>query len=197
MGSLLFIFGFLWGTPVHAKPCYDTVDEVAPAYLFVDHNIYRPLMCSDTIFAFVQNLKSSPVDLADSKVVVLRHKGAPHMGVEPLQPRLNFKEFTYKAAKWGFHMFLVIDGLVFDFDNTDFPQAVGIEAYMGTMWDPLKLRDYVVQIKAAEALTPADLYGEFKGQGLISAANLMTMFTKASCTLQSPIGIYPWSTLSH
>lgn len=183
--------------PAQADSCEADVYALAPAFLEVNENTYRPLMCSDTAFAWVERLKQDAVDLSQASVVVLRHKGAPYLPLRPLQPRLRFKDTVYTSANWAFHVFFVKDGMVYDFDNSDRLQAVGLEVYMRSMWSEDELDNYLAQVKSAEQFAKADLNGTFTNAPLIPATAILTTVATASCSNRSPVLVEPWYAFNH
>lgn len=196
MGSLLLLLITTFVSLAQADSCEDTFFSLAPVYLAVEENIYRPLMCSNTVFSFVQNLKAAGTDLSKASVVVLRHKGAPFMPVSPLQPRLRFQDKTYLPALWSFHMFLVYEGMVYDFDYTDRLQALGIEHYMSSMWNQEALSEYWVQVKPADELLKVDLNGTLTGVPLLPVSELMTTLTNTTCSNASRVLLQTWYVLN-
>lgn len=192
MGMLLLtVFGFFAST-AQASSCEQQAFELAPAFVFANETSYRPLTCSDNIFAFVQNLKDSDIDISQAQVVLLRHKAAAYLPIKPLQSRLKYKDKTYKPSLWSFHVFLVYKGLVFDFDYTDDLQAIGMNNYMSSMWDSSAISDYVAQVKIASELSKSDLNGIFKDVPVIPGAEIMTAITKASCADETSVKIRSW-----
>lgn len=192
MGMLLLtVFGFFVSI-AQASSCESQAFELAPAFVFANETAYRPLACSDNIFAFVQNLKEGGVDISQAQVVLIRHKAAAYLPIRPLQSRLKYQDKTYKPSLWSFHVFLVFKGMVFDFDYTDDLQAIGINKYMNTMWDSSLMGDYVAQIKSASELTKSDLNGIFKDVPVIPGAEIMTTITNASCAEETSVKIRSW-----
>jgi hypothetical protein len=84
-------------------------------------------------------------------------------------------------------VFLVVDGLVFDMDYTDVPQAIGLNVYMRTMWDQNKMEKYVVQIKSLNSYLLKDTYGTFADADLFLARELVEKLSELSCNSSDPI----------
>src|SRR5688572_12232850 len=106
-----------------------SIDQLMPIFERTNSESYRPLMCSDTVKTLVKNLKEAGVDLSEAQVYLIRHKGAPHLPILPQKARLRFKDNVYNIPRWGFHVFLEIEGLILDFDYTDDLQIVDALTY--------------------------------------------------------------------
>lgn len=186
--SLIFIYIMTLASQVLATTdCRVLADTVKPHFLKTLAEDYYPLMCSDNVLKLKMNLLDDDIQLKNAYVVVLRHKAAPYLEVVPLMPRLTFKENIYPPPRWLFHVFLVVEGLVFDMDYTDVPKAVGLDTYMRTMWDQNKMADYVVQMKTLESYLLKDTFGTFANADVLLASELVEYFSQLSCTLSNAI----------
>lgn len=165
MGSVIFtiLFGVLNGAWAFAP-------EVMDVFVQTNQQSYKPLMCSDSIYQLIQNFKTHSFDLQkqgfdlrEAEVLLIKHKWVPQYPVLPQKARRKFLHHVYlQYPRWGFHMVLVWQGLVFDFDYTDDLQIAPLDEYMAEMWKAESLPDYRFERKKALELQPKDLFGEFK-----------------------------------
>jgi hypothetical protein len=150
---LTILFGILNGAWAFAP-------EVLGVFVQINQQSYKPLMCSDTIYQFVQDLQKQGFDLSDAQVLMIKHKWAPHYPVLPQKARRKFLDHVYmQYPRWGFHMVLVWQGMVFDFDYTDELQVVPYDEYMAQMWKAEDLAVYKLQLKRALEYGGSDLFG--------------------------------------
>ncbi|MCC6138473.1 MAG: hypothetical protein IT287_07555 [Bdellovibrionaceae bacterium] len=184
----LFVFNLVFMTsPVFANDCQNIAEEIRPIFLQTLQNNYYPLMCSDNVDALVKQLKDQGKDLSQAQAVLIRHRAAPFLPIRPLAPKLTFKDKTYLPTPWSFHVFFVVQGLAFDMDYTNTPQALGIQRYMADMWDAGELGSFVVQVKPLSEYSLKDTYGVFQNSILHPVKNLMTLLTNTSCAEESSI----------
>lgn len=160
---LLILVVLLFTNPLWATPpakCTAFEQELSPAFQKYYHEEYKgPLLCSDHVFEFIGILKSQGNPLDEITVVHLQHRLAPHIPVKPLHPRLDSDSGSFKASLWIFHSFLLVDGIVLDFDYFNTPQFVGLNIYLKTMWTEDALRQYTFSVKPAEDYKREDLGG--------------------------------------
>lgn len=196
--GVVFIFIFFAASPSFAgNDCRTLADSLKTPFLKTWAEDYYPLMCSDNVLKLKTNLladhlkleNKNKIVLENAYVVVIRHKAAPYVEVVPQMPRLTFKDQSYLPPRWSFHVFLVVDGLVFDMDFTDAPKAIGLDTYMRTMWDQNKINDYFVQVKSLESYSSKDTFGTFNGIDVYPARELVESFRELSCTRSEIIEI--------
>jgi hypothetical protein len=194
--SVIFIFMFFAASPSFARnDCRALADSLKAPFLKTWAEDYYPLMCSDNVLELKTNLlaehlkleNKDKVVLENAYVVVIRHKAAPYLEVVPQMPRLTFKDQSYLPPRWSFHVFLVVDGLVFDMDFTDAPKAIGLDTYMRTMWDQNKISEYVVQLKSLDEYVTKDTFGTFSNADVIPAGELVDKLSDLTCNLSKTI----------
>lgn len=155
MGSVFFsflIFGF------HSFGAF--TPEVVDVFAQTNQQSYKPLMCSDTVDQFIKNLHSRGFDLREAQVLMIKHKWAPHFPVLPQKARRRYKDQVYAPfPRWGFHVVLIWQDQVFDFDYTDELQMVPYEEYMAQMWRAEDLAHYHFKLKPALEFGGSDLFG--------------------------------------
>ncbi|MBY0385175.1 hypothetical protein K2X05_08460 [bacterium] len=136
--------------------------EVLDVFVQTNEQSYRPLMCSDTIYQLVQNFKNKGFDLREAEVLMIKHKWVPHEPVLPQKARRRYKDHVYSQyPRWTFHVVLVWQHQVFDFDYTDELQVVPYDEYMAQMWKAEELVNYELAWKMAFEYSQSDLFGVF------------------------------------
>lgn len=89
---------------------------------------YRPLMCSDNIYDFIQELvKAELLKEGEASVLHIRKRMAPFAAIFPQRARAGQKS-------WSFHAFLNLRGLILDFDYEDSPELEWLGDYKKKMW---------------------------------------------------------------
>lgn len=113
---------------------------------------YEPFRCSDNIYRLKDEILEGLGENVPVFAVYIRKWHPIAQPVSPVAARNG-------VTRWGFHMFLVIDGYVVDLDYTDAPQVIGWKAYMENMW-PVHQGVYI-QYKEAREIKSTELGGRF------------------------------------
>lgn len=138
--------------------CQNLAEELLPVFQQTAEREYRQLMCTDNVKKLGQSLREFGFEIP-TLAVVIRHPQPAYVPVLPQKAKLNYKGKTYLKPKWSQHGILIVQGLVLDMDYTEELQIVGLKKFMDTMWDPVDLKQYMIQSKDSRDFTGRDLYG--------------------------------------
>lgn len=124
--------------------CESVRNSVFPAFAFKYHHFskadgYFPLECGSNTQNLIRYLNQvNSLNKADAKIIKIIHKNADS-SVTPLAARGG-------SVNWKHHVFLLMNGLVFDLDYTSEPRIELLETYMKTMWGD-NADDYLFQVR--------------------------------------------------
>lgn len=92
------------------------------------NSFYAPRFCGQNIERLVRAADEKRIDLTNSYVAVLKHDG--FWGLQAFSAR----GVVGQRQPWGFHVILIADNYVFDFDFTNQPKVLPMKQYFPEMF---------------------------------------------------------------
>lgn len=124
--------------------CESIRHAVFPAFSFKYHHFsksdgYFPLECGSNTENLIRHFNQTDVlDKTDAKIIKMIHKDGDST-ITPLAARGG-------TMGWKHHVFLVMNGWVFDLDYTSEPRIERFNTYMKNMWGD-KMDHYIFQVR--------------------------------------------------